>query len=114
MLHPSGVLELPPRYAAKGVLAVGVTRKLLSTCSAGLVDFRSDKERVARSARKTLHATRRQNRLLRQQPPAIGAAPAVAAPQGHWLPDPAGVPGLLRWWDGYQWTSSTAVVQPPR
>lgn len=93
---------------------MGMTRKLLSACTAGLVDFRSDRERVARSARKTLHATRRQNRLISQQGQGQAWTPVPPPPSGQWLPDPNGTPGLLRWWDGYQWTASTAVVQPPR
>jgi len=32
---------------------MGVTRKLLSLSTYGLIDFRSDKERIARSARKS-------------------------------------------------------------
>ncbi|WP_283137681.1 DUF2510 domain-containing protein [Rhizohabitans arisaemae] len=29
-----------------------------------------------------------------------------------WHPDPYGVPGLLRWWDGNQWTEATHPVEP--
>ena len=47
---------------------MGITRKLLSVSTAGLVDFRSDKERTAAYTRQTRNATRR---LVRdQQPPA--------------------------------------------
>lgn len=99
-----------PRYAAEGVPAVGVTRKLLSTCSAGLVDFRSDRERVARSARKTLHATRAGNRLLRQvSAPAAPFFGGPVLPPAGWYPD-QGRPDRLRWWDGQQWTPRTATV----
>ncbi len=44
-----------------------------------------------------------------------GAAPAAPAPVEDasaaapgWHPDPTGVPGRLRWWDGTAWTSHTA------
>lgn len=94
---------------------MGMTRKLLSICSAGLIDYRSDRERIARSSRHTAHALDRQNRLLRQQgraqvagSPPMQVAPVQPAPA--WLPDPNGQPGLLRWWDGTQWTGSTATV----
>lgn len=99
-----------PRYAAEGVRGVGMTRKLISTCSAGLVDFRSDKERIARSTRQTAHGIREQNRQARPQRGVPVLASAPAAPAGAWLPDPSGAAGLLRWWDGWQWTSATAVV----
>ena len=94
---------------------MGMTRKLLSMCTAGLVDYRSDRERIARSARHTAHALNQQNRLLRQQNRAMTSGPQVGptAPAPAWLPDPSGQPGLLRWWDGGQWTSSTATVNRP-
>ena len=28
-------------------------------------------------------------------------------PPSGWYPDPYGVPGLLRWWDGSTWTQHT-------
>ena len=30
-----------------------------------------------------------------------------------WYPDPAQAPGILRWWDGWQWTPYTAATPPP-
>lgn len=47
--------------------SVGVTRKTLSMLSFGLIDFRSDKERIARSTRKVDKGVREQNRLLAEQ-----------------------------------------------
>jgi hypothetical protein len=46
---------------------MGATRKLLSMCTLGLVDFRSDKERIARSTRKQAKLLREQNEILKQQ-----------------------------------------------
>lgn len=46
---------------------MGVIRKSMSVTTLGLIDFRSDKERVARSARLTKRATKKQNRLARKQ-----------------------------------------------
>lgn len=66
---------------------MGLFRKMTSVSTAGLVDFRSDKERIARSTRKTSKAMKQQNKLLRQQqpwvPPAaqFGPPPMAAQPQ---------------------------------
>jgi hypothetical protein len=46
---------------------MGVTRKMISLCTFGLVDFRSDKERIARSTRHTAKEARRQTAILRHQ-----------------------------------------------
>ena len=46
---------------------MGVTRKTLSVFSFGLIDFRSDKERIARSTRKADKGIQEQNRLLAEQ-----------------------------------------------
>lgn len=46
---------------------MGITRKTLSVFTLGLIDFRSDKERAARSARLTKRAAKEHNRLLKQQ-----------------------------------------------
>lgn len=46
---------------------MGVMRKGLSVWSMGLVDFRSDKERIARSTRIGAHAAKKNARLLRDQ-----------------------------------------------
>lgn len=47
--------------------AVGNVRKLSSILSYGMIDYRSDKERVARSARLTKKAVKKQTKLLKKQ-----------------------------------------------
>jgi hypothetical protein len=46
---------------------VGIVRKSLSICTLGLVDFRSDKERIARSTRHTAKQAKQQTKLLQGQ-----------------------------------------------
>lgn len=46
---------------------MGFTRKMLSMSTAGLVDFRSDKERIARKTAKGARAAKKQNKLIREQ-----------------------------------------------
>lgn len=46
---------------------MGIIRKTMSLGTAGLVDFRSDKERIARSTRKTSREAREQTKLMQQQ-----------------------------------------------
>lgn len=46
---------------------MGFIRKTLSVHTVGLIDFRSDKERTARSARLTKSATEKGNRLTKKQ-----------------------------------------------
>jgi hypothetical protein len=43
---------------------VGVFRKFTSISTMGLVDFRSDKERIARSTRQSAHELRKQTQLM--------------------------------------------------
>lgn len=91
---------------------MGVFRKITSISTLGLVDFRSDKERVARYARQTRNAVRAQSQgqmqymyreqLIANQPP---------APPG-WYPSPDGL-ACLRWFDGVQWTSYTSPLGAP-
>jgi hypothetical protein len=90
---------------------MGMTRKLLSTCTGGIIDFRSDKERTARSARLTHHEARRMRRAVGRGQTARQAGaqgwPAPVpptTPPADWYPDPHGRPGMLRWWDGQRWT----------
>lgn len=52
--------------ATRGV-HMGVIRKTLSLSTVGLIDFRSDKERTARSTRQTAKATKQQTKLLQHQ-----------------------------------------------
>ncbi|AKY03878.1 hypothetical protein SEA_VERSE_48 [Streptomyces phage Verse] len=51
----------------KGAGTVGVTRKMMSATTFGLVDWKSDKERMAASARKTKRAAKKTNKLLKEQ-----------------------------------------------
>jgi hypothetical protein len=46
---------------------MGVTRKTLSVFSLGLIDFRSDKERIARSTRRSAKELKKQTKLMKQQ-----------------------------------------------
>jgi hypothetical protein len=46
---------------------MGMIRKGMSVTTLGVIDYRSDKERVARSARLTKRATKRQNHLIKKQ-----------------------------------------------
>jgi hypothetical protein len=44
---------------------MGMTRKALSFTTFGLIDYRSDKERIARSTRKAAKQARKQTKLMR-------------------------------------------------
>lgn len=46
---------------------MGVTRKMLSVTTAGVVDFKSDKERIAANTKKGAKATKKNNKLLKKQ-----------------------------------------------
>ncbi|MFJ4091664.1 hypothetical protein ACIPYS_08790 [Kitasatospora sp. NPDC089913] len=45
---------------------MGVFRKLTSMGTFGLVDFRSDKERIARNTRRTVKELRKQTKLMKE------------------------------------------------
>lgn len=110
---------------------MGFTRKMMSISTAGLVDFRSDKERTAAYTRQAKREAKKQTELMRQQTrlmqaqqrtaqrPAAGVpVPAVpqptVPPQGQaapppppgppagWYPDPSGAK-TLRFWNGGMW-----------
>ena len=57
---------------------MGLIRKSMSVYSLGLIDFQSDRERMARSARLTKQAVRKQNRMIAAQ----SRAPRPATPSG--------------------------------
>ena len=44
---------------------MGLTRKTLPMCTVGMIDFRSDKERIARSTRQSAAEVAKQNRLIK-------------------------------------------------
>jgi hypothetical protein len=46
---------------------VGITRKLLSVSTLGLVDYRSDKERTAAYTKKAARQAKEQTKLMKQQ-----------------------------------------------
>lgn len=92
---------------------MGLIRKMSSVSTMGLVDYRSDKERIARSTRQTKQATKKGNKLIAQQTAMLqqqlSAQPiqvqqlAPAGPPAGWYADPNGQP-VHRWWDGQRWT----------
>lgn len=103
---------------------MGFTRKMMSLGTAGLVDFRSDKERTAAYTQAAKKEAKKQTKLMAQmtaaqmraaqaheaaqvapsQPPAQAAAPQL--PPAGWYPDQADQ-SLSRWFDGTQWTEFT-------
>lgn len=46
---------------------MGVIRKTLSLSTVGLIDLRSDKERIARQSRKQVKATKAQTKVMKKQ-----------------------------------------------
>jgi hypothetical protein len=111
---------------------MGLFRKAFSVSTLGAVDFQSDKERIARSARLTKQAMRKQNSLIQQQTAQIAVSAATPSPSSQlWLPASAqkqvsvAPPGLYldpngqsceRWWTGRKWSEFTRndeVEAPP-
>lgn len=45
---------------------MGLIRKSLSVSTMGIIDFRSDKERIARSTRLIKRATKKQTRVMKR------------------------------------------------
>jgi hypothetical protein len=96
---------------------MGLIRKTLSASTLGLVDFRSDKERIARSGRRTDKGIQQQNKLIAEQNKLIAAVPQQPAPAPARQAPPAALPAgwyadvqqphLVRWWDGTAWTPHT-------
>jgi hypothetical protein len=114
---------------------MGLIRKTASMSTLGLIDFRSDKERIARNTKRTMKAVRSQTEQQAQlaaiqaeasalesaaHPAALEAAaaqraaagPAQSTPAG-WFQNPADAPGTLRWWTGVEWGSQTQQPAPP-
>jgi hypothetical protein len=77
---------------------VGLIRKTMSLGTAGLVDFRSDKERTAAYTKAAKKEARKQTLLMRQQAAAQALAAArgaqQAAPQQATTQQPAGTVGV--------------------
>jgi hypothetical protein len=115
---------------------VGVIRKTMSISTGGLVDLRSDKERVAlytKQIRNTQRSAARKEALADANAILIARRQAkVDAKAAQWAanasaaaavqsPAPAGAPpcwyadatdpALLRWWSGAAWTESTRTAE---
>lgn len=104
---------------------MGVIRKTMSISTVGIIDFRSDKERIARSTRKTSKAAKEQTKLLQaqldiQQHQMLQAQSASAIQHNATIipsmqPVPVSMPpgwyeinGISRWWNGNEWLDHTA------
>lgn len=114
------MIHEPPREDDQ----VGLTRKMMSIGTVGLVDFRSDKERTAAYAKATRNQVRQQTAIMQQQLAAQQYAAQAAyqeqmrqaqqtpSAKAGWFPDQEH-PGMLRWFDGVQWTNHRAPANPP-
>jgi|tagenome__1003787_1003787.scaffolds.fasta_scaffold20928395_6 hypothetical protein len=87
---------------------VGLTRKLASVSSLGMIDYRSDKERIAKYTRQQRNMTKK---ALKQGPSqtaaAVPGAPAPAGPGPSWQGDPTGR-HEYRWWTGNAWADQVS------
>lgn len=104
---------------------MGFTRKIMSVSTIGLVDYRSDKERIARKTAKGARAAKKQNRLIEVQNKLLEKQTAAqerlaeqtvtqAAPPSPagWYPDYQN-PAYQRYFDGSGWTDQIRPVGPP-
>lgn len=97
---------------------MGLIRKVTSMGTAGLVDFRSDKERTAKYTKASKKEGRRQTAIMQQQlrlqqqaanqpvpvqPPVLLPPPAPPVTPAGWHPDPT-LRHELRYFDGARWT----------
>jgi hypothetical protein len=111
---------------------MGLIRKTISVNTLGLVDFRSDKERTAAYTKRNAREARKQTAMLRSQLAQDRAAviaknqhqalidaqsgtpqsPVVAAVAPGWYTCQTDPSGMLRLWDGEQWTDRTKAAGP--
>jgi hypothetical protein len=100
----------PPGHVTKESV-VGLIRKTLMISTAGAVRGSSKKQRVAKAQLKELRLqTRIAEQQAKEQQAPIQQAPMSATPAAGWYPDQT-TPGLLRYFDGRQWTNQTARMQ---
>lgn len=121
---------------------MGIIRKTMSVSSAGLIDYRSDKERIARSTKKTHKAVKEQtkeakkaaeraaaqqaaiaaqqqalaqeqNAIAMQQAQLAAAQLQVTTTPPGWYQDPTN-PMINRWWDGSRFTEHVQSRPRPR
>lgn len=104
---------------------MGIIRKTMSVSTAGLIDFRSDKERTAAYGKGVRKEAKKQTKLMQQQlaaqqataqapAPAPVSAPSLTPqlPPAGWYQD-ANNPAVNRWFDGTQWTEHVQPVNAP-
>lgn len=83
------------------ICGMGLFRKMTSFSTMGLVDFRSDKERIAKYTRQTRNAARKQAKQAAAAPYPV----AVVTPQPQ---VPPGAPAAQ--WNGTVWQSWNAAA----
>lgn len=86
---------------------MGLIRKTLMIGTGGVVSGSSKKQRVAKAQLKEL---REQTRIAEREAKAACRQQASSAPGAGWFPD-QNTPGLLRYFDGRQWTERTARME---